>query len=81
MRMSHYADSLMRQGFSSEDLTGAGSDHLIDSVVAWGTVEAIDARIQAHLDAGATHVALHVIAPGQRLPRQEWRTLAPLARR
>lgn len=80
IRMSHYADSLLRQGFSQEDLAGSGSDRLIDAVVAWGTPDAIGARVQAHLDAGATHVALHVISSRPGLPRAEWRALAPLAR-
>ncbi|MFJ9901244.1 TIGR03620 family F420-dependent LLM class oxidoreductase [Streptomyces sp. NPDC091280] len=78
--MGHYAGSLQRQGFTADDLAHGGSDRLIDAVVAWGSLDAIDARIRAHLDAGATHVAIHAISSGQRLPLAEWRALAPLAR-
>ncbi|MGW2031550.1 TIGR03620 family F420-dependent LLM class oxidoreductase [Streptomyces sp. NPDC001811] len=78
--MGHYAKSLLRQGFSEDDLAGGGSDRLIDAVVAWGSVDTVDARIRAHLDAGATHVALHAIGAGPGLPRAQWRELAPLAR-
>ncbi|MFF5408543.1 TIGR03620 family F420-dependent LLM class oxidoreductase [Streptomyces misionensis] len=78
--MGHYAKSLMRQGFSEEDIANGGSDRLIDSVVAWGTVDTINERVQTYLDAGATHVALHAISPREGLPRTEWRQLAPLAR-
>ncbi|MFI1928841.1 TIGR03620 family F420-dependent LLM class oxidoreductase [Streptomyces sp. NPDC020377] len=80
IEMGHYAKSLLRQGFSQDDIADGGSDRLIDSVVAWGTIEAIDARVRAHLDAGATHVALHAISPRDGLPRTEWRELAPLVR-
>ncbi|MEU9240378.1 TIGR03620 family F420-dependent LLM class oxidoreductase [Streptomyces sp. NPDC048385] len=78
--MGHYAASLRRQGFSEDDLAHGGSDRLIDAVVAWGDIDAIDKRVRAHLDAGATHVALHVISAHGGLPRTEWRALAPLAR-
>ncbi|MBE1490174.1 TIGR03620 family F420-dependent LLM class oxidoreductase [Plantactinospora soyae] len=76
--MDHYARSLRRQGFAEEDLTAGGSDRLIDSVVAWGDVEAIGARIQAHRQAGADHVCLHVVGAGPGMPLSQWRELAPL---
>lgn len=77
--MGHYANSLLRQGFSEEDLAAGGSDHLIDAVVAWGDVDTIGKRVKAHHDAGATHVALHAIGRERGLPLTEWRDLAPLA--
>jgi hypothetical protein len=48
--------------------------------VAWGDVESIGKRVRAHHDAGADHVALHVITAHSGLPLAEWRQLAPLAR-
>ncbi|MFD7818706.1 TIGR03620 family F420-dependent LLM class oxidoreductase [Streptomyces sp. NPDC059785] len=78
--MAHYAGSLLRQGFTESDLAGGGSDRLIDAVVARGDVEAIGKRVRAHHDAGADHVALHVIGGRPGLPRAQWRELAPLAR-
>ncbi|GGZ25361.1 hypothetical protein GCM10010300_81030 [Streptomyces olivaceoviridis] len=79
--MGRYAKSLLRQPFSAADIADGGSDRLIDSVVARGTVDAVGARVQAHLDAGATHVALHAISPRAGLPHAEWAELAPLVRR
>jgi hypothetical protein len=78
--MSHYARSLLRQGFAESDLAGGGSDRLIDAVVAWGNVDTIGERVRAHHDAGADHVALHVITGRPGLPLAEWREMAPLAR-
>ncbi|MET8538613.1 TIGR03620 family F420-dependent LLM class oxidoreductase [Streptomyces sp. NPDC005065] len=77
--MAHYARSLLRQGFTEADLADGGSDRLIDSVVAWGDTEAIGTRVRAQHDAGADHVALHVITAGGGFPRAQWRELAPLA--
>ncbi|MEV6375265.1 TIGR03620 family F420-dependent LLM class oxidoreductase [Micromonospora musae] len=76
--MDHYARSLLRQGFTEQDLAGGGSDRLIDSVVAWGDVEAIGTRLQAHHQAGADHVCLHVVGAGPGMPLPQWRELAVL---
>ncbi|MGI5230192.1 TIGR03620 family F420-dependent LLM class oxidoreductase [Actinoallomurus sp. CA-142502] len=78
--MDHYAQSLLRQGFTEADLADGGSDRLIDAVVAWGDVATIGERVRAHHDVGADHVALHVITDRPGPPRAEWRALAPLAR-
>src|SRR5699024_5792213 len=80
LSMDHYARSLLRQGFSEEDLAGGGSDRLIDSVVAWGDVETIGDRVRAHHQAGADHVCLHVVGAGSGLPMPQWRELAALSR-
>ncbi len=38
-------------------------------MVAWGSDAAIEGRIQAHMDAGASHVCIHPINPqGVRRP-------------
>jgi probable F420-dependent oxidoreductase len=76
--MHHYAQSLLRQGFTEQDLAAGGSDRLIDSVVAWGDVEAIGARLRAHHQAGADHVCLHVVGAGPGMPLPQWRELAVL---
>lgn len=67
LRLDNYVRSLQRQGFAEEDLRNGGSDHLVDELVAWGDVDAVLARIIAHRDAGADHVALHPL-PGQDVP-------------
>jgi probable F420-dependent oxidoreductase len=59
--VANYANNLRQLGYSDADLANGGSDRLVDAVVAWGNVDAIAARVQAHLDAGADHVALQPI--------------------
>ncbi|GAB3329359.1 TIGR03620 family F420-dependent LLM class oxidoreductase [Micromonospora halotolerans] len=76
--MDHYARSLLRQGFTEQDLAAGGSDRLIDSVVAWGDVEAIGTRLRAHHQAGADHVCLHIVSAGPGMPLPQWRELAVL---
>lgn len=71
-----YRASMQRLGFTGDDLTGGGSDRLIDALVAHGTVDDIAARVREHHDAGADHVALHVLTPDPGLPRTAWRALA-----
>jgi probable F420-dependent oxidoreductase len=56
--LPHHRMNLGRYGFGEADLAGDGSDRVIDAIVAWGSVQAIAARIRAHLDAGADQVAL-----------------------
>ena len=72
----NYVRNLLRHGFTEEDLLDGGSDRLVDGIVAWGE-EAIAARIEAHVAAGADHVCLQVIGGSPRtLPRDDWRRLA-----
>jgi probable F420-dependent oxidoreductase len=54
----NYQRILMSQGFTQADLANGCSDHLVDSMIAWGTEEKISERINEHLDAGASHVCL-----------------------
>jgi probable F420-dependent oxidoreductase len=55
-----YRASFARMGFSATDITSL-SDELVDQLVAWGSTEAITARISEHLRAGADHVVLSVL--------------------
>ncbi|WP_231989818.1 LLM class F420-dependent oxidoreductase [Mycobacterium sp. 852002-51057_SCH5723018] len=59
--LRNYQNNLKRLGFSDDDIAKPGSDRLADAVIAYGTPEAAAARLTAHLDAGADHVALHVL--------------------
>ncbi len=78
LTLPNYTNNLRRLGFRVEDLEGGGSDRLVDAVVAWGDEDAIVARVKAHLDAGADHVAVQVLgAQMLELPLPQWRTLAP----
>jgi probable F420-dependent oxidoreductase len=79
LTLPNYTNNLRRLGFGDEDLNGDGSDRLVDAIVAWGSLEQIAARVQAHLDAGADHVCVQVQnSDTQRLPADEWRELASI---
>lgn len=73
--LPNYVNNLFRLGFTEEDVAEQ-SDRLVDAIVAWGDLDTIRARIQAHHDAGADHVAVQVLAPRGELPLAQWRTLA-----
>jgi probable F420-dependent oxidoreductase len=72
-----YQNTLRRLGFGDSDLVPGGSDRLIDATVAWGSVDDIHRRLLEHFDAGADHVAVHVLG-GEDLQLAEWRELATL---
>ena len=59
--LSNYVNNWRRLGFTDDDVRKPGSDKLIDAVVAYGTPEAIAARLNEHLEAGADHVAIQVL--------------------
>lgn len=68
----------MSMGMDKTDCEGQGSDRLIDSLIAWGNAETIEQRVQAHLDAGASHVCIEpMVGTDSRLPDNE--LLAALA--
>jgi probable F420-dependent oxidoreductase len=76
--LPNYRNNWLRLGFSEDDIASE-SDRLLDSLFAWGTIERIAQRVQAHLAAGADHVCMQVIAPqGATLAkkREAWRALA-----
>jgi probable F420-dependent oxidoreductase len=75
--LPNYTNNLRRLGFAEDDFAEGGSQRLIDALVAWGSPEDIAARVRAHRDAGANHVCIQVLGVSGRLPRAEWRELAP----
>jgi probable F420-dependent oxidoreductase len=75
LSLSNYVNNMLRHGFSPEDVADGGSDHLIDSLVLHGTPEVIATGLDAHLEAGANHVAVQVLAEDQ---MDAFRQLAPL---
>jgi probable F420-dependent oxidoreductase len=76
--LPNYANNLRRLGFGDDDFAGGGSDRLVDAVVAWGSVDDVAARVQAHFDAGADHVCIQALGPDRRtVPVDQWRELAP----
>lgn len=76
--LPNYMNNLRRFGLTDDDMAGGGSDRLVDTLVAWGDVDAVRARVQAHLDAGADHIAVQVLKQDRgTVPLAEWRELAP----
>ena len=61
--LTNYVSNLRRLGWTDADLTGGGSDALIDALVVHGDAEALGRGVTAHLDAGADHVAVQVLGP------------------
>lgn len=77
LRLPNYANNLRRLGYSEADLLDAGTDRLVDAVVAWGDLVAVARRVEDHLAAGADHVCVQVLTQDRRaLPMPEWRALA-----
>jgi probable F420-dependent oxidoreductase len=76
--LTNYRNNWKRVGFSDKDLEGGGSARFLDAMVAWGSEAAVQQRIQAHLDAGASHVCVQPLHPnGEPLP--DFNALAVLA--
>jgi probable F420-dependent oxidoreductase len=78
LKLENYARNLLRLGWAEEDVSGGGSDRLVDAIVCWGDADAIRARVRSHLDAGADHVSVQVLAPDPtEMPLTQLRELAP----
>ena len=63
LQLPNYTNMLRASGFGDDDFAGGGSDRLVDALMAWGRVADLDARVQEHLDAGASHVCIQSIDP------------------
>jgi probable F420-dependent oxidoreductase len=75
--MVNYTSNLRRLGWTDDDLSGSGSDALIDALVAHGSPAEIATQLTRHLDAGADHVCLHLITEEGTDPLPGYRALAP----
>jgi probable F420-dependent oxidoreductase len=67
LNLTNYLNSWKRLGFTDEDVAKPGSDRLVDAVVAYGTTDAIAARLKEHLAAGADHVPVQVLTSPDKL--------------
>lgn len=59
--MANYTRPLLGHGFTEADLADGGSDRLIEGIFGIGSLERIGEQVDAHLAAGADHVALQVL--------------------
>jgi probable F420-dependent oxidoreductase len=73
----NYVDNLRWLGFADDDFENGGSDALVDALVVAGDEHAIRARVQEHLDAGATQVAIQPLEDEDPFGRDTLRRLAP----
>jgi probable F420-dependent oxidoreductase len=67
LNLANYLNNWKRLGFTDADVAKPGSDALVDAVVAYGTTEAIAARLREHLSAGADHVPVQVLTGTDKL--------------
>jgi probable F420-dependent oxidoreductase len=67
LNLANYLNNFKRLGFTDDELAKPGSDRFIDAVVAYGTPDAIAARLKEHLAAGADHVPVQVLTGPDKL--------------
>jgi probable F420-dependent oxidoreductase len=78
----NYRENLSSLGMPAAELEHDGSDGVVDALVAWGQDDAIRARVEEHLDAGADHVVLQPIgaAPGADAAIEQFTRLAAIVK-
>lgn len=76
--LANYRNMLFDCGFNDADMENGGSDRLVDQLLGWGDATTIRGHVQAHLDAGASHVCVQPISAED--PSQPcWRALEAIA--
>jgi probable F420-dependent oxidoreductase len=73
----NYTNNLRSLGYDDGDFADGGSDRLIDALIPCGDAEAIAERVHEHLQAGADHVCIQVVADMHAFPLDQYRELAP----
>ena len=77
-RLPNYRNNWFRMGLTEDDCDNL-TDRFIDTTYAWGSVDTINARIQEHLDAGASHVCIQPVNPNGQFGDLHWDALEALA--
>jgi probable F420-dependent oxidoreductase len=77
--LPNYRNNWKRMGLRDADFENGGSDRFVDATFAWGDIAAIKARVQAHFDAGASHVCIQPINPNGRFGDIDWKVLEAMA--
>ncbi len=66
---TNYVNNWKRLGFTDADVALPGSDALIDALIAYGSADAVAARLKEHLAAGADHVPVQILTgPDELVP-------------
>jgi probable F420-dependent oxidoreductase len=73
LNLVNYRSSLLREGWSDDDVADGGSDRLVEEVVLMGSAGDVAKGTRAHLEAGADHVSIQDIGPD---PVTSFRALA-----
>jgi probable F420-dependent oxidoreductase len=76
--LPNYRNNWLRMGLAEEDIEGEGSDAFIDATFACGDAAAIQARIDEHYAAGASHVCIQPVHREGRFGEVDWETLEAL---
>jgi probable F420-dependent oxidoreductase len=76
LQLANYRSSLLRLGWTEEDLADGGSDALVDALAVHGTPEQVARGVRTHLDAGADEVAVQLITAEGEAPLPGFRRLA-----
>jgi len=61
LTLPNYCNHWLASGFTEADLTNGGSDRFIDAMMIWGDVDSVKRKLRAHLEAGATQLAIQPI--------------------
>ena len=77
-RAPGYRNAWLRMGFTEDDIDHL-SEKLVDGLIAWGDVDAIEARLGEHAEAGATHVCIQPLHPESGVGAVDDDVLAALA--
>lgn len=78
LMLPNYQNNLIRLGFEARDFENGVSDRVVEAVVAMGDANALEARVAAHVDGGASHVCVHPIHP-EGASRPWWPAIEALA--
>ena len=62
--LPNYRNCWLRLGFSDAQIDER-KDDFVDALVAWGDADAAQARIEEHRAAGADHICVQLLPPGQ----------------
>ena len=76
--LPNYRNNWLRMGLTQADIDGEGSDAFIDATFAWGDAAAIQARIDEHYAAGASHVCIQPVNREGQFGAVDWETLEAL---